>query len=261
MSFRINSTLLLCLAGVASAQAQIVVLTGTPEFLAKLEVEATVGVPVQARLLLDGALRCVRGQSMWLPMNQPFELVLSVDTNSAACTRQAGPDNFATPSMVFARAGIYNVRIIDQYGTELARQAIGVSATTQVFSRFDVAGNWYQPSTSGSGLIVSQRRSGTNDQLFGVWHAYDSSGKNTWHSLQNGIWQTPTRVTGTLYSSLGGNCTPNFIDCGTLPSPAYALTDIGSFELEFSSENEAQLTMRNREGLVTTVRVPLQRVQ
>jgi hypothetical protein len=236
-------------------------------FLASVEIEATAGKSATGRLLLDRYLRCRNGDSSWQiegnPLNfmaYPYAVTLTVNTMpSQACTRQIGPDRYNTPALTLPLAGFYQLRIVDEYGTEIGRQTITAKSNTQLFSRFDVAGNWYQPSTSGSGLILTQQRSGGSDALFGVWHAYETDGSSSWHSLQNTVWRTPTLASGTLYRTFGGNCGAS--NCGTLPSSATQVADIGTFEIESTSADQAVLRMRNREGLIFQLDIPLQRLQ
>jgi hypothetical protein len=252
---------LLALALVSQAHAQI------SPFLAKVEIDATAGQSATGRLLLDRYLRCRNGDSKWQvegnPLSfvaYPYAVTLSVNTAPRqACTRQIGPDVYSTPALTLPLSGFYQLRIVDEYGTEIGRQTISAKSNTQVFSQFDVAGNWYQPSTSGSGLILTQQRTGGSDALFGVWHAYESDGSSSWHNLQNAVWRTPTLVSGTLYRTAGGNCGAS--SCQTLASPATKVEDIGTFEIEFTNENQAVLRMRNREGLVFQLDIPLNRLQ
>lgn len=252
---------LLTVALMSQAHAQI------SPFLAKVEIDVTAGQSSTGRLLLDRYLRCRNGNSSWQvdgnPLNfmaYPYAVTLTVNTAPGkACTRQIGPDSYNTPALTLPLTGFYQLRIVDEYGTEIGRQTITAKSNTQVFSRFDIAGNWYQPSTSGSGLILTQQRTGSSDALFGVWHAFNRDGISSWHSLQNAIWRTPTLVGGTLYRTTGGNCGAN--TCGTLPSSATRIEDIGTFEIEFASEDQAVLRMRNRMGLISQIDIPLVRLR
>jgi hypothetical protein len=236
-------------------------------FLAKVEINAVAREGSTGRLLLDNYLRCRNGSSVWevdgdpnslLP--PPYSLTLKVNTAPFQfCTFQVGPDVYTTPTLTLPSHGFYALRIVDEYGTEIGRQTIVAQMPGKIFSAFDVAGNWYQARTSGSGLILSHERRGATESLFGVWHAFETDGSSSWHSLQNAVWTTPNRVSGTLYRTTGGNCAAN--PCGNLPSSATQITDIGTFEIEFASETQAVLRMQNREGLISRLDIPLQRLE
>lgn len=53
----------------------------------------------------------------------------------------------------------------------------------------DVAGAWYDPQTSGSGLMIAHDY-GQSDAVFATWAVYEpASGAPRWFSLQQGQWQ------------------------------------------------------------------------
>jgi hypothetical protein len=81
-------------------------------------------------------------------------------------------------------------------------------------SLYDLTGAWFEPATSGSGLVLLHSFFGS-DILAGGWFFYDNQGKSRWYSIQLGQWQTPTEFTARLleFESVPGGCGSGVVAC------------------------------------------------
>jgi hypothetical protein len=104
---------------------------------------------------------------------------------------------------------------------------------------FALSGNWFDPATSGQGLIVEMNPS--SPQVFVTWYTYapDSQGLGVagqrWYSAQNAYSPGSRSVALTLYETRGG-----VFDTGTPASQS--TTAVGSATLTFTSCTTATLS-------------------
>jgi hypothetical protein len=93
---------------------------------------------------------------------------------------------------------------------------LAVNGEIGSFGKCSVADTWYDPSTPGSGLVLSHARSSHEETVFGAWLNFDSLGAPQWHSLQGEQFAGSATLLGSVYRSTGANC-------GFLPTCASAL--------------------------------------
>jgi hypothetical protein len=69
-----------------------------------------------------------------------------------------------------------------------AKATLVTSSDAAPRALYDVSGAWYDPQTTGSGLMIAHDY-GRSDSLFATWQIYDAaSGVSRWYSIQQGVW-------------------------------------------------------------------------
>ena len=86
-------------------------------------------------------------------------------------------------------------------------------------------GLWWNPAESGWGLTIHQSPLRT---LFAAWYVYDSAGRPTWYTFQNGRWSDFRSWSGTIYRSSG----PTFFDGSFNPALSQTVP-VGNATLSF----------------------------
>ncbi|MBL8510122.1 MAG: hypothetical protein JNM52_00625, partial [Betaproteobacteria bacterium] len=125
-----------------------------------------------------------------------------------------------------------------------------VAATLPTYHVGDL---WWNEAEPGWGISISQGASG---QLFGTWYTYRADGSAQWAVMSGGTWETPTRFTGTLYTTTG---TP--YDRLPFVSGQTAVTAAGSLTLEFSdaSHGTMRYTLNGQSNTKAITRQPFSR--
>lgn len=113
---------------------------------------------------------------------------------------------------------------------------------------FDVDGAWYDPTRSGSGLLLQHQRTGAQETLTGAWFNFAPSGEPRWHLLASARWVTPLLVEGLVYRASGQpfGCTaqaPN-PDCEFAPAASAEVAAVGLFAISFQSADRAVLSFK-----------------
>jgi len=126
-------------------------------------------------------------------------------------------------------AGQEEVIAYTDAGALAGRGTIVTAAATLPRARRDVAGAWYDPATSGSGMMIAHDYGGT-DQLFVTWQIYDAAGNPRWLTLQQGRWDAEgTTYEGTLYETR--SAAP---PCPVCAAPVGEVIDRGRGRLAFA---------------------------
>ena len=195
-------------------------------------------------------------------------ITLQLPPANLGCTEALQPYKVVVPVKTFEFAGSYDLQVVTTEGGLLDSKSFGVQGAAQFFSEFIVAGGWYERSTSGSGLMLSHKRAGATDQLWGTWHNYTDAGKPNWYSLQGGRWSTARTSVGDIYETSANPfaCTLEFPGDPNCPIPfkparLAQIRKVGTYSIGFTSVNSADLIMRlDAGGLVTRV-IRLERIQ
>jgi hypothetical protein len=122
-----------------------------------------------------------------------------------------------------------------------------VSATSPFNpDQFGVTGAWYNPATSGQGLVVQvfpDLNSPGSGLLFAGWFTYDISGNPRWYTLQGAVASTNNSAIVNIYETTGGNFNalpkPNAVVVGTA---TLAFTDCSHATLSYSFDANANHT-------------------
>ena len=118
-------------------------------------------------------------------------------------------------------------------------------ALGQSVPAFNVTDMWWNPAESG--WAISMMHSGASNQVYALWHAYDSrepatqtpfsgDAKPTWIVMTGGTWTSPTRFVGDAFVTNGS---PYF--AAWVPGN-FRITRVGQFTLEFTSASHATFT-------------------
>lgn len=190
-------------------------------------------------------------------------VLLTLDQTFRACTGTAAW-TFGLGTRTFSQDGAHTVLVVDaDTGTLLSRQTLNVQGNSSADARstFSVSGSWYQPTFSGSGLmlhhIIDQSSDKQRESVWGTWHNYRESGESSWFSLQGGKWVTPTRYEGIVYETRGatssGVCTLEFPPNAGCPNPLrpialIGISAVGSYIFDLKSATTANLTLRFNEA-------------
>ncbi len=203
-------------------------------------------------------------------VESPFKVLITLQLPPAEtiCGQALQAYKVVVPVKTFEFVGSYDLQVITSEGGLLEAKTFAVQGAAQFFSEFNVSGGWYERSTSGSGLMLSHKRAGASDQLWGTWHNYTDAGKPNWYSLQGGRWNTPQMFVGDVYetSANPSACTLEFPGDPNCPIPfkpvRFAqIRKVGTYSIGFTRVNSADLIMRlDAGGLVTRI-IRLERIQ
>jgi hypothetical protein len=157
--------------------------------------------------------------------------------------RRLEPLRFADDSI-----GVVKVVVVEaNAGWVSAHELVVLSANPAAtpISAFNVDGSWFDPTRSGSGLLLQHRRAGAQESLSGIWFNFTPSGDSRWHVLGAARWVTPSRVEGLVYRASGQpyGCTaesPN-PDCVFTPAASAEVDTVGLFSIEFEGADRAEL--------------------
>jgi len=195
-------------------------------------------------------------------------ITLQLPPASTLCTQALQPYQVVLPAKTFVSAGSYELQVVTSEGASLDTKTFAVQGVTQFFSEVNLSGGWYERLTSGSGLMLSHKRAGANDQLWGTWHNYTDAGKPTWYSLQGGRWSDPRTNVGEVYETSADPIACNLIlpsdpNCAIpfKPTKLGQIRKVGTYAIVFTSANSAELVMRLDTGGLFTRVINLERIQ
>jgi len=195
-------------------------------------------------------------------------ITLQLPPASTLCTQALQPYQVVLPAKTFALAGSYELQVVTSEGGMLDARSFAVHGAGQFFSESNFGGGWYERSTSGSGLMISHKRSGASDQMWATWHNYTDAGRPTWFSLQGGRWSAQRTNIGDIYETSASPvaCALNFPSDPNCPTPfrptrLVEIRKIGTYSIDFSTANSAALTMRLDAGGLFTRVINLERIQ
>lgn len=211
---------------------------------------------------------CVPQSAKLVESNFRVLITLQLPPGDLGCTEALQPYKVIVPAKTFEFAGSYELQVVTSQGAPLESKTFAVQGVTQFFSEFNVSGGWYERSTSGSGLMLSHKRAGAIDQLWGTWHNYTDAGKPNWYSLQAGRWTTARTFVGEIYETSANPfaCTLEFPGDPNCPIPfkpskLAQIRKVGTYSIGFTSVNSADLVMRLDAGGLFTRVINLTRIQ
>jgi hypothetical protein len=128
-------------------------------------------------------------------------------------------------------AGQLDILVMTNLGTALGKGTLVTGSAQDPRAAWDISGAWYDPQTSGSGLMIAHDFGGS-DAVFATWQVYDpATGLARWYTLQEGRWNPNGSVLeATLYETFAAPSTA----CLTCPRPAQQIVDRGHVRLTFS---------------------------
>lgn len=165
------------------------------------------------------------------PFGRPAIGVLLFEPQTlVACTAALTPYRFEfdyRPPI----AGQLDILVMTNLGTALGKGTLVTGSTQDPRAAWDTSGAWYDPQTSGSGLMIAHDFGGS-DAVFATWQVYDpATGLARWYTLQEGRWHPNGSVLeATLYETFAAPST----ECLTCPRPAQRIVDRGHVRLTFS---------------------------
>jgi hypothetical protein len=189
-----------------------------------------------------GATLTVNGQRAVLSLREP-------PPELSVCTTALRPYEVKFP-VQFEQPGHLTVEVIDIRMRSLGAQRFTIQGGREFFGRYDVGGTWYEPRTSGSGLLLIHPKTAPGDAIWGAWNNYRANGSTSWFALQGGRWESPTRYVGDIVETVGelSGCTTQLPADPNCPNPlnpaaAAAALEVGSYALDFTSERSADLVL------------------
>jgi hypothetical protein len=223
---------------------------------------------VASGVWLNGCVPTSVGSSIAFNGNFEGLLRLKLPPPGTVCIQATTRWQVTVSAPSFSWTGRYSLDIVDENGTYYGRKVltvqpagIGLEAFT-AYSSVNVGGSWYVPLSSGSGLSLAHNDRLGGDAVWGSWNNYTPNGDASWYALQQGRWESPTRLTGVLYQTRGQalveNCTtqfpPNpFCPNPLRPVPFQTVTRIGSFQFDVTGAATADMQFRLDVGNATGV--------
>lgn len=172
-------------------------------------------------------------------------LRLEVPLTLVACTTVITSYQFTT-TYTPNTAGDYRVIAYALGGTYINEVAMAVQSTDANRSLYNLAGMWYEPRTSGSGLIFAHNYTGT-DAVFGAWFLYDQQGLARWYSIQEGRWTNGTEHIAVLYETVAApaSCSMQVSIC---PLPFRTLRRVGTVKITMNGRFDAKVDATGFDG-------------
>lgn len=183
-------------------------------------------VPVSAALS-DDPLRAGAPLIIQLQVPQTFAPCLAVITAYSLKV------NF-TPT----QGGARRVMAVTSDGRFLGEGELVTQYAGGARSLYDLTGAWFDPATSGSGLVLLHSFLGS-DVLAGGWFFYDNQGKPRWYSVQLGRWITPTEFMASLleFESAPAGCSSGVAAC---PLPSSSFRQAGTVSIRVRDRDHAE---------------------
>jgi hypothetical protein len=195
MSLHRLCILIVLLLGFASAAASEHKLTLLPP-LAAVAVEPPVAPPGTPRKIVVAGMwpnACIPTSAQlgfppaWA-QTEGLGILLTEPLTFVACATALTPYRFEldyTPT----KAGQVEILVMTSRASPLATGTLVTGDAQVPKALYDVAGSWYDPQTTGSGLQVTHDYRQT-DAIFATWQVFDpATGAPHWYSIQQGQWQ------------------------------------------------------------------------
>lgn len=123
-----------------------------------------------------------------LAVSAGIGILLTEPITFVACATALTPYRFEldyTPTT----AGQVEILVMTSRASPLATGTLVTGDALSPKAYYDVTGAWYDPQTTGSGLMVTHDY-GQSDAFFASWQVFDpATGLPHWYSLQQGEWQ------------------------------------------------------------------------
>ena len=238
---RLTAALLVLSVAVASCNAA----ASPPESEPKLSlVPPLMGVHVEPRVAPPGTPRkivvagtwptgCIPTAAVLGPLQSQIKPTLGVlliePMTLVACTAALTQYRLEVEYTPQAASQL-EIHVMTNLAKALGRGTLVTGDAANPRAIYDVAGAFFDPQTSGSGVMIAHDY-GRTDVVFGTWQVYESgTGAPRWFSLQSGRWNAEGLAwEGTLYETRAGP-TP----CPLCPMPAEQVIDRGRVRLTFS---------------------------
>jgi hypothetical protein len=185
-----------------------------------------------------------------------LRVILRLPQTFQACLPAPTRYTLELNAVQFPVGGDYRVELVASFGSPATENIRGsrnvrVATAIEAIGQHSLQGAWFEPQSSGSGLMLTQLRTARRDVVFGTWHNYRSDSSASWVALQGGGWETPTRYRGdvyTLQSQPYGICAA--IGCGIVlpPYPADRMTLIGRYRIDMQGSSRADLVFEALAG-------------
>jgi hypothetical protein len=181
----------------------------------------------------------------------PYRMLLSFKLPGPAelilCTAAQKSYRIELPPVKFDLAGRYDIQLVSDRGLIYQPTTLTVNEVGKSFAANNVSGAWYDPKTAGSGLILAHTSTGQIDRLFGTWFFYAENGVPTWLVLQDAIWESPTKVLGSLYQTTGPQIAC-VLPCSWEARASTKIERVGTFVLNFPEANNGALILTDNNG-------------
>lgn len=153
----------------------------------------------------------------------PLIIRLQVPQTFAPCLAVITPFSLRV-SFTPSQGGARRLLAVTSDGRFLGEGELVTQYVGKPRSLYDLTGAWFDPATSGSGLVLLHSFF-DSDILAGGWFLYDNQGKSRWYSIQLGHWVTPTEFIASLleFESALGGCGSAAAVC-PLPNSSYRQT-------------------------------------
>ncbi|NJR71813.1 MAG: hypothetical protein HC782_01215 [Gammaproteobacteria bacterium] len=180
-------------------------------------------------------------------LTRALPLRLEISQTLVACTQAITSYEYRT-TFTPTRAGDIRLIVYTAEGIASNETLMAVQSLDSTQSLYNLTGMWYDPATSGSGIVFVHSYS-TTDTVFGAWFIYDQKGDARWYSAQEGRWRNDTEWNGVLYetSAAPNGCTPNLSAC---PQQFKSLRRVGTARVTMTGRNEAKLDALAADGSV-----------
>ena len=132
-------------------------------------------------------------------LTRALPIRLEVPQTLVACTLAITSYQYTT-TFTPTTSGDFRVIVYGTDGTTSNEVSMAVQSPDPNRSLYNLTGMWYDPATSGSGVVFVHSYA-TTDSVFGAWFMYDQTGTARWYSLQDGAWSKGTEFNGTLYET------------------------------------------------------------
>jgi len=174
-------------------------------------------------------------EAVSLTRSLPIRLEIST---FPVCTLAITPYSYTTTFTPTA-AGDYRIIAYGSDGVTNNEILMAVRSLDANRSLYNLTGNWFDPTTSGSGVVFIHSYT-TTDAVFGGWFMYGQNGDARWYSVQEGRWRENNEWNGTLYetSAAPQSCGNNLSAC---PLPFSNLRRVGSVRITMSGRSEAKI--------------------
>jgi hypothetical protein len=170
-------------------------------------------------------------------LTRALPIRLEISTFSV-CTLAITPYSFTTTFTPTA-AGDFRVIAYGSDGVTNNEVLMAVRSVDANRSLYNLTGSWFDPATSGSGVVFIHGYT-TTDAVFGAWFMYGQNGEARWYSIQEGRWRDGTEWNGTLYETTAApqSCENNLSVC---PLPFRNLRRVGTARITMSGRFDAKL--------------------
>jgi hypothetical protein len=262
--FRTAQRWLFLLASITSALYGLVAVaqsgpTGPtpPPFSASVVASPGVATPgVSRRITISGLWpngcypRIVTQEAEFAAQTGVLVLVMDLPPQDTICT-QATTSYSLTTEFTPNTVGSIRVFAVLRGGEQRGETTLYTESTSTIRSRYDATGNWYDPNTSGSGLVVVHDPK-TTDRLIGTWFVYDTDGTAHWYSIQQGRWLSSTRFEADLLLIQArpsiGNPACAGVRANVCPQRAASVTNVGRVVFQLSGRDTAEAEARGLDG-------------